>query len=115
MATTTPTAQELSHRVAFGDRVEVDDGYGNTRGEFQAKFTRWAALRHRGGSESVMASRLEGRNVLGVYVRKDTETRTITSDWRMMDETGTEYAINIVDAVTDRRFVYIQAQSGVAV
>lgn len=110
-----PTAQELQHRVAFDKRFEIDDGAGNTRGEFQEQFTVWAAFRSRGGSEAVVADRLEGRNLLGVYLRSSSQTRQITNDWRMRDaRTGDVYAVKIVDAVTDRRFVYLEAQTGVA-
>ena len=115
MATSKPTAQELDHRIAFDAQTETDDGYGNVQGGFAERFRRWAAFRHRGGSESVIAARLEGRNILGIYVRADTLTRAITSDWRVRDiASGEVYAINIVDAVTDRQWVFIQAQSGVA-
>ncbi|HEX5933521.1 MAG TPA: head-tail adaptor protein [Pseudorhizobium sp.] len=123
-----PTAQELRHRVAFDKRIEIDDGAGNTRGEFQEQFLVWAALRPRGGSEAVVADRLEGRNMLGVYLRSSSQARQITNDWRMRDArdgewvgegenrrwAGPVYAIKIVDAVTDRRWVYLEAQTGVA-
>jgi len=109
-----PTAQELSHRVAFDKRVEIDDGAGNTRGEFEEQFRVWAALRSRGGSEAVVADRLEGRNLLGVYLRSSSQTRQITSDWQMRDARGEVYAVKIVDAVTDRNWVYLEAQTGTA-
>jgi len=112
---TSPTAQELSHRVAFDERSTVSDGYGNEQAGFVEQFKVSAAFRPRGGSEAVVAARLEGRNVLGVYVRSSEETRQIESDWRMRDlRTGEEYAVKIVDAVTDRRFVYLEVQTGVA-
>jgi len=110
-----PTAQELHHRVFFDERPEVDDGYGNSEGGFQQRFEVWAAFRPRGGSEAVVAARLEGRNVLGVYVRSSSQTRQIQADWRMRDKhTGEIYAVKIVDAVTDRNWVYLEAQTGVA-
>lgn len=106
---------DLRHTVAFDQRITVDDGAGNRRGGFQQRFTKRACFRPRGGSESVIADRLEGKNTIGVYVRSDAETRTVKSDWRMRDtKTGTVYAINIVDSVTDLAWVYIQAQTGVA-
>jgi SPP1 family predicted phage head-tail adaptor len=115
MAANSPTAQELQHRVSFAKRGSVSDGYGNTEGGFEDQFTVWAAFRPRGGSEAVVAARLEGRNILGVYVRSSDQTRQIESDWRMTDvRTGTVYAVKIVDAVTNRRFVYLEAQTGVA-
>jgi head-tail adaptor len=110
-----PTAQELQHRVAIDQRTTVDDGAGNRRGSFEERFKHWAAFRSRGGSEGVVAQRLEGKNVVGVYVRSNPQTRTIESDWRMRDvRTGQTYAVKIVDAVTDRNWVYIEVQTGVA-
>ncbi|MDX0498974.1 head-tail adaptor protein [Sinorhizobium medicae] len=115
VAASKPTAGRLQHRVSFDERQTVDDGAGNERGVFQEKFKRWAEFRHRGGSETVVAARLEGQNILGVYVRSDAQSRQIGSDWQMRDlRTGTVYAINIVDAVSDRYWVYIQVRSGVA-
>lgn len=110
-----PTAQELHHRVAFDRRVQTNDGAGNRRGAFQEQFKVWAAFRSRGGSESVMAERLEGRNIIGVYLRSSAQTRKITSDWQMRDaRTGEKYAVRIVDAVTDSRWVYLEARTGSA-
>lgn len=110
-----PTAQELSHRVFFDERGDVEDEYGNTQSGFVERFEVWAALRPRGGSEAVVAARLEGRNVLGVYLRSTSQTRQIEADWRMRDKrTGEEYAVKIVDAVTDRSWVYLEVQTGIA-
>lgn len=61
-----------------------------------------------------MAARLEGRQILGVYVRSSENTRRLTPDWRMQDERGTEYAIDVVDSITDRRWVYLTVESGSA-
>ena len=110
-----PTAQELSHRVFFDERGTVEDDYGNTQSDFVQRFEVWAAFRPRGGSEAVVAARLEGRNVLGVYVRSTSQTRQIQSDWRMRDKrTGESYAVRITDAVTDRDWVYLEVQTGTA-
>lgn len=115
MAKSFPTAQEFSHRLTFASRAAVDDGYGNKEGAFEDRLTVWAALRSRGGSEAVAAARLEGQNILGVYLRSSTETRQIASDWRMTDvRTGVIYAVKVVDAATDRRFIYLEAQTGIA-
>lgn len=114
-----PTAQELKHRVTFASRGIVDDGYGNeVAGDWEDRFTVWSALRAGGGSEAVVAARLEGRQVLNVYVRASTQTRQITSDWRMkvtnhgVDRT---YAIDAQpDALTMPGWIYLQVESGVA-
>jgi len=123
-----PTAQELQHRVAFDRREDVDDGRGNIEGAFAEAFRVWAAFRSRGGSEAVVAARLEGRNIIGVYLRSSTQTRQIQSDWQMRDLrhgswegegadrywSGPVYAVKIVDAVTDRSWVYLEVQTGVS-
>ncbi|MDQ0558312.1 head-tail adaptor [Rhizobium mesoamericanum] len=115
MAPNKPTSGELQHRVAFDERTTIDDGLGNSEGVFSERFKAWAAFRSRGGSEAVVAARLEGRNLLGVYVRSTAETAQIKADWRMRDvRTGDSYAVRIVDAVSDRYWVYLEAQTGVA-
>lgn len=110
-----PTAGSLRERVAFDRRVPVDDGYGNTvAGEFEQQFECAAEFRPRGGSEAVIAARLEGRNVFGVYIRQSIAARQITTEWRMRDvRHGTVYAIDAVDGVTDRAWVYLTVESGV--
>lgn len=112
----TPKAGDLKHRVAFDMRADVDDGAGNVvSGDFQEQFQVRAAFNHRGGSEAVMAARLEGRQILGVYVRSSTQTRQISTDWRMRDvRLGTAYAIDAVDAATDPAWVYLIVETGKA-
>lgn len=108
-----PTAQELDRRVAFAKRARFDDGLGNSEGRFEDQFSLWAAFRSRGGSEAVVAARLEGRNTLGVYLRSSAQSRQIGSDWQMTDKrTGRMYAVKIADAVTDRDWVYVEVQTG---
>ncbi|WP_377299726.1 head-tail adaptor protein [Rhizobium sp. SGZ-381] len=108
-------AGNLRHSVAFDARQIVSDGLGNEEAQFVEQFRVRAAFRSKGGSEAVIAARLEGRNLLGVYVRSSPQTRQIKSNWRMRDvETGEIYAVKIVDAVTDRAWVYLEAQTGVA-
>lgn len=115
MARNSIGAGDLRHSVAFDKRVEVDDGYGNMVGGFAMQFSCRASFHHRGGSEAVMAARLEGRHILGVYVRSSRNSRQIGTDWQMRDtRTGTVYAIDAVDSVTDRRWVYLTVESGTA-
>ncbi|MGE0653091.1 MAG: head-tail adaptor protein [Alphaproteobacteria bacterium] len=90
-----PTAGELRHRVAFDKREEVNpdapNDYGNTTDEFVEQFRCRASFEHGGGSEAVMASRLEGRNTFRVSIRSSEASRQIGSDWRMRDvRTGFE-------------------------
>lgn len=114
-----PTAQEFDRRVTFQARGVVDDGYGNeVSGPFEDKFTVWAALRPGGMSEAVAAARLEGTQVLHVYVRSSTQTRQISSDWRaVLNDHGVvrQYAVTAQpDGLTMPGFIYFQIKSGVA-
>ncbi len=114
-----PTAQELDRRVTFQARGIVDDGYGNQiSGPFEDKFTVWAALRPGGLSEAVTAARLEGTQVLHVYVRSSTQTRQITSEWQaVVNDHGVARAYAITaqpDGITMPGFIYFQIKSGVA-
>ncbi len=108
-------AGDLRHRVAFDKRQREKDGSGNWQSSFVEQFQRRAAFVYAGGGEAVMAARLEGRGVLKIRVRSCSLTRTITQDWQMRDaRLGTVYAIKEVDAVTDRQWVYLVVERGVA-
>lgn len=114
-----PTAQDFNRRARFEARSTEDDGYGNpVSGNWEEKFTVWIALRPGGLSEAVVAARLEGSQVINVYVRASPQTREITSDWRMIvNDHGQEriYAVNAQpDGLTMKGFIYFQAKSGVA-
>ena len=113
-----PIAQDLRHRVTFSARGMADDGYGNeVAGDWEDKFTVWAAFRPGGLSETVVAARREGHQVLNVYLRASTQTRQITSDWRMsVTEHGvtTIYAVDAQpDTLTMPGWVYLEVESGV--
>ncbi|MDP9837597.1 SPP1 family predicted phage head-tail adaptor [Neorhizobium huautlense] len=112
-------AGDFKNRARFEARAVGDDGYGNpVSGDWEEKFKVWVALRPGGLSEAVVAARLEGTQVLNVYVRASTQTRQITSEWRMIvadHGVDREYAINAQpDGLTMPGFIYFQAKSGVA-
>lgn len=109
------SAGDLYYRFAFDKRVDQQDGYGNTKGEWQEQFQRRAGLTHIRGGEAVMADRLQGQHTQIVFVRACSETRLITSDWRARDvRTGAVFNIREVKATTDRKWVDLLMQSGVA-
>lgn len=111
----------LEHSVAFDRRLDAEDGYGNTVSDWQEQFKRRASFIYAGGGEAVMAARLEGRGVLKCRVVADSSTRLIGQDWQMRDvrtnadpKKQTTYAIREVDNVTDRFWVYLVVERGVA-
>lgn len=114
-----PTSPDFNRKARFQSRGVIDDGLGNeVSGPFEDRFAAWVALRPGGLSEAVVAARLEGSQVINVYVRASAQTREITSDWRMIvNDHGEEriYAVNAQpDGLTMKGFIYFQAKSGVA-
>ena len=108
-------AADLYYRIHCQKRIEQDDGYGNTVGEFQTQFTVRAAYRHLRGGETVIASRLESKHPVVITVRASSQTRQINSDWRLVDaRDGTEWAVRDVTPETDRQFITFLCESGVA-
>lgn len=108
-------AGDLTERVTFAKQGEGNDGGGGVETTFADQFTRWAHFSNAGGGEAVRAARLEGRTTFTVIVRSDSQTRLITADWRMQDaRRGTLYQIRSVNNVTDRFFVYLTVEAGVA-
>jgi hypothetical protein len=121
-------AGQLYEKVAFDERATQSDGYGNGQGNFVEQFQRRAGFTYMRGGETVLASRLEGRQPIVVRVRRDSDTLKIQPDWRMRDArngawqgadderywTGPTYAVRSIIATEDRQFLDIMVESGVA-
>jgi hypothetical protein len=77
---------ELRERVRFDPvaSVSTPDDLGNSQGDFDPAqgVTRSAKFLMRPGSEVMTEARLAGRQPLTVVVGYDSQTRTITPDWR---------------------------------
>jgi len=106
----------LQYRVHCQSRDETDDGYGNpVSGDFQTRFTAWAAYRHLRGTETVMAARLENRHPIIVSLRASPATKQITSTWRLVDaRDGIEMAVRDVTHEPDRKWISLLVERGVA-
>jgi SPP1 family predicted phage head-tail adaptor len=99
-----PSAGSLFERVAFQSRTETADGYGNMHTVFTTRFRRQASFITRSGSESVLAARLEGRQPMTIIVSSDSQTREVTTDWRIVDDrNGQVYAITAAEDMDRRR------------
>ncbi|WP_211341190.1 phage head closure protein [Paracoccus methylarcula] len=112
----------MNKRATFQSRTQVDDGYGNKVGAWPGEqgvpdgydFIRWCNVRYLRGGESVMASRLQGRQPVIVTVRKDPSTDTITPDMRCLIA-GRAYNIREFPRPSDNRlYLEFMAESGVA-
>ncbi len=99
----------------FCQRLEQEDGLGNAEGDWKVQFSARAGYIHLRGGEAVQAARLENRHPQVIRVRASDRTRQITADWRVRDErTGDEFAIHDVTQTTDRRWVDLLCERGVA-
>jgi SPP1 family predicted phage head-tail adaptor len=83
----------MQSRATFQAYTEVNDGFGNTYGEWEDWFQRWCNIRFLRGGETVMASRLEAQPPAIMTVRKDSGTDQITPEWRVLVN-GRAYAIH---------------------
>ena len=108
-------AGQLREKVAFDERIMVDDGYGNMEGYFGEVFQCRAGFTFLRGGEAVIASRLEGKQPVVVRVRESRETRRIEPDWSIRDlRTGASYAVRSVAPTPDRQWIDVIAEGGVA-
>lgn len=108
-------AAALSESVIFEAEGEVPDGYGGFETDWLERHICRAAMTYHRGGEAVEAARLQGQALYKVRIRSCAAARAITPAYRMRDaRRGTDYNIREVDAISDRAWVYIVAESGVA-
>ncbi len=107
------TASKLHRRAIFEERSDVEDLNGNTKGEFQHKFTVWAGISFLRGSEQVLEARQESRRPVIISVRKSSDTELIKPHWRVTID-GVEYNIRELPSI-DRTGALLEflAESGV--
>ena len=110
-------AGPLREILAFDKRVEIDDGFGNTEGEWQEQFRcpASATAMTKGQQEAVIAARLTGVQPWLVVVRNFSETRQVTTGWRARNtRTGEAYNITTVAARPMRDYIDMTCTSGQA-
>lgn len=86
MAAKRSGAGSLSELVVFQVQEEVDDGFGGVSGQWVDKFTEPARMAPRLGSETVIASRLQGVQPFLLTVRSSSRSRLVTPAWRVYDK-----------------------------
>jgi head-tail adaptor len=108
-------AGQLRERVAFDERVVIEDEYGNQTGDFAEVFQCRAGFIYLRGGEAVIAARLEGRQPVVARVRPSSQTRQIEPDWRMRDmRTGESFAVRSIAPTPDRKWIDVTTEAGVA-
>lgn len=109
-------AGKLNQRASLAVRIEQEDGAGNTVSDWVEQFDCAAEFMHLRGGEAVIAARLENRHPMVVRIRNSAAARQVTGDWRLTDvRTQKAYAIRDVTPTTDRKWVEILVEGGVAV
>jgi head-tail adaptor len=111
------SAGAMRDRLRFESRAVVDDTFGNTvSGDWTHRFTRSADVRPARGGEEVLSAKLQGIQPVRIVVYSDSETRTVTPDWRAVDSrSGLVYAIRtIVDEERRGQFLTLDAVAGAA-
>ena len=109
-------AGKLRERFAFSRRNEVNDGLGNSQGEWIENEPVAAERTWLRGGESVMANRLTGRSPAIVKVRFSIASSAITTDWRCRDtRSGEIFNIRQVMPAAKRNEIEFLCEFGVAV
>ncbi|EJF91678.1 head-tail adaptor protein [Bartonella tamiae] len=81
----------LHEDFGFFKREKIDDGMGNFYGKWVMKFRTKAAITYRQGSETVQASRLEGKQPAFLSIRRFSSAEDITTDWCCCNMRDTEF------------------------
>ncbi|MFQ6550499.1 head-tail adaptor protein [Aestuariibius sp. 2305UL40-4] len=101
--------------VAFDAGVKVPDGYGGDEVSWQEAFRTRAEFRYESGRESVDGGGLTGTAVFKVRIRTQVSAEGLTMDHRMRDLIrGIAFNIREIDRVTDRLFIWLVVEKGVA-
>lgn len=96
-------------------RVEQEDDYGNTVGEWQEQSRHPAAVEARRGTETVVAGRLQGVVNWIATVRYSGAAAAVTTEHRFVDDrSGAIYAIKTAIPRPDRKYIDFDLATGVA-
>jgi head-tail adaptor len=109
-------AGRLFWHVAFDQRQDLIDEYGNTVGAWVEQFQRRAEFRTMPGSEAVQAAMLAGRQPMEMHVRIDAQVALVGNDWQVRDvRNGLAYNIRDVRKdTTNRSMMVFRVEGGVA-
>jgi head-tail adaptor len=116
-------AGEFRYRIRFDKQVETPDPAGGSTYAWSTlengSFERWAAIKFRTGSETVIAQRLEGQRPVTLSVRRDSETVIIDASWRaVVTRNGIVefYAIKSpsIPSANDNKILSMEAMMGAA-
>lgn len=111
----TTAAPQLFHLVSFHQPVQSPNGQGGVIETFSEAFYCRAGFRSLRGGETVIASRLAGKQPVVVTIRYSAAAARVTPEWRMHDDrSGEAYNIRSIVLTDDRRWLELTAERGVA-
>lgn len=90
---------DLDQVCALQKREEVDDGYGNKRGQFVEIFREWGGFKFLRGGEAVTEARLASKQPAILTMRSTAHTRQIQPHWRVVSG-GREYEVKETPRLT---------------
>lgn len=106
----------LNEAIALDSPTSNPDGSGGQEQGWTEEFTDRAAFEYERGSEAVQAGKTTGSSVFRVKLRSSIASRAITTDWRLRDtRRSVAYNIRKIDTVSDRHWVWLRVESGVAI
>lgn len=107
---------ELRDLMAFEEpSASAADG-GVVSGAWSERFRRLVAIENARGNETVDSRRLQGVNPVMITVRSSSQTRTVTSAWRLRHVLTSEYYnVRSVIPHPDREWINLFCETGVAV
>jgi SPP1 family predicted phage head-tail adaptor len=108
-------AGQMIELVAFDQRKDEEDEYGNVISTWVEQFQQHAKFIYLRGSETVMAARLESQEAMVMQVRRCADTLRIGSAWQARDvRRGTAYNIQAVEEDRSRALIDLLVEGGVA-
>ncbi len=107
-------AGALTERVAFDAPTGGTDAFGGETVGWAEHHVCAAQWIYGKGDESVQAARQAGRSAYKLKVRSSAKTRAVTTDYRLRDVRRVQtWNITEVDAITDRRWVFLVVEGPV--
>jgi head-tail adaptor len=109
------TSGKLDRLFAFDEPVRTGNDAGGSRSGWNELFKAWAEVRYVRGGESAQAGGLSVAATFKIRVRSTANTRALTGAHTMRDpQDETRFNIREIDALSDRAYVWLVVQAGVA-
>lgn len=110
------SVKRRTEAVAFDTPTASVDAYGGVEDGWTEQFSARAEFIYQRGREAEQAGHLTGTATFKVKLRSSAASRAVTTEYRMRDtRRSVSYNVREVDAVTDRHWVWIVVENGVAI